>query len=907
MRPVKMIYVIVFFMLGLSALSAQKKALTPDDIMRFKEIHHTQISRGGEWLAYAAVPGRGDGNVIVKATDGSVFYTIERGSSPVISADGRWVSAEVLPETTLKKDRQSPKGMALLSTVDGAISILPNIERCTFSADSRWLAVREGVRKDGKDKKKKSNAGRSVALFMPGRQDTLTLDYVTHFSFDSTSSYLAYAVEDTNGTGNGVYYVDLRQPEIESTVLLHRSNHSIKKLAWHHRSGSLAFSLTTPDTGDVKVVASVWIKRFKKLATDPLIINDSNLPSGWSLPGTTLLSWSEDGKRLFLGLTRPKDDTAKIPEDTSGIVNPFDQEKILEGHGVDVWHWNDEFVSTQQHKMWPRMKNKQYTAVYHPGKHKLVVLGDEDLPSVKISHHAHYLLATSDKPYRKLVTWEGSFRDVSLVNLKNGKQISVVKKISGRPAYSPDGRYVVYYDDHNWHLFDARSRITSNLTKDIAVPFANEDHDYPSDVPGYGVAGWLGKDDAVLIYDKYDIWSFNCRTGAARCLTKGQGRKDLRTFRIINTKVKNKYFKSDESLLLSFYHQMRKEHGFYSLNPEAAPELLVESEHKYSFIKKVDDADKYLYTRECYTEFPDLWIAGIAFNNPQRLTDVNPQISEYAWGKAELVDWHSSDGTPLQGILIRPGNYEEGKRYPVLVYYYRFFSQRLHEYNQMVINHRPNFPFFASNGYCVFLPDIRFDIGLPGPAATKCLVPGVQKLIDMGVADPDGICLHGHSWSGYQTAFVITQTNLFTCAIAGAPVTNMTSAYGGIRYGSGMARMFQYEKSQSRIGKTLWNGRDLYIENSPLFFADRIETPLLMMFGDEDGAVPWTQGIELYLAMRRLEKPCVFLQYRGEPHHPQKYANKLDYTIRFKEFTDHFCKGGPAPEWWSKGVPYQGK
>jgi dipeptidyl aminopeptidase/acylaminoacyl peptidase len=243
----------------------------------------------------------------------------------------------------------------------------------------------------------------------------------------------------------------------------------------------------------------------------------------------------------------------------------------------------------------------------------------------------------------------------------------------------------------------------------------------------------------------------------------------------------------------------------------------------------------------------------------------------------------------------------------VVVYFYRFFTQRLHEFNQVVINHRPCFPFYASNGYAVFLPDIRFDVGHPGYAATKCLVPGIQKLIDLGVADPEAIGLHGHSWSGYQTAFVITQTNIFTCAIAGAPVSNMTSAYSGIRWGSGMARQFQYEKSQSRIGGSLWEYPERYIENSPVFFADRINTPLLIQFGDVDGAVPWYQGIELYLAMRRLEKDCVFLQYRAEPHHLQKYPNKLDYTLKMKQYFDHYLKGLPAPDWIKKGIPYRGK
>ncbi|MDA3821090.1 MAG: prolyl oligopeptidase family serine peptidase, partial [Bacteroidales bacterium] len=300
-------------------------------------------------------------------------------------------------------------------------------------------------------------------------------------------------------------------------------------------------------------------------------------------------------------------------------------------------------------------------------------------------------------------------------------------------------------------------------------------------------------------------------------------------------------------------------------------------------------------------------VSDMKFKKPLKLTDINPQVKDFAWGNVELVEWTSIDGKALQGILIKPGNYVEGKKYPVLVYYYRFFTDRMYDFPHVAVNHRPCYPYYARNDYAIFLPDNRFDIGTPGYSATKCLVPGVQKIIDMGIADPDAIALHGHSWSGYQTAFVITQTDLFACAIAGAPVSNMTSAYSGIRWGTGLARQFQYEKSQSRIGGSLWEARDKYIENSPVFFADRINTPLLIEFGDIDDAVPWYQGIELYLAMRRLDKDCIFLQYRGEPHHLKIYANKLDYTIKFKDYLDHYLKGEEAADWIKDGVPYQGK
>jgi len=294
-------------------------------------------------------------------------------------------------------------------------------------------------------------------------------------------------------------------------------------------------------------------------------------------------------------------------------------------------------------------------------------------------------------------------------------------------------------------------------------------------------------------------------------------------------------------------------------------------------------------------------------HSPRRISEANPQVKDFAWGTSELVEWQSQDGLPLQGVLIKPGNYEPGRRYPVLIYFYERMSERLHQFNEVVVNHRPCFPFYAGNGYAVFLPDIVYETGRPGLSAVKCLIPGVQKIIDLGVADPKAIALHGHSWGGYETAFVVTQTNLFRAAIAGAAVGNMTSAYSGIRWESGLARQFQYEKDQSRIGRSLWESRDLFIENSSVFYADRIQTPLLLMAGDQDGAVPWEQGIELYLAMRRLGKDCVFLQYRGEPHHPQKFANKLDYSIRMKQYLDHYLKGEPAPDWISRGVSYKGK
>ncbi|MDD8039958.1 MAG: prolyl oligopeptidase family serine peptidase, partial [Acidobacteriota bacterium] len=413
----------------------------------------------------------------------------------------------------------------------------------------------------------------------------------------------------------------------------------------------------------------------------------------------------------------------------------------------------------------------------------------------------------------------------------------------------------------------------------------------------------------VFLPDRHDIWAFPTGPkGSPDIVTAGEGRKENRSFRIILPDPERKFIRKSERLLLASTHLRDKNRGFYeAIAGTSGVTRLLEDRKNFTFKARAKDSGTILFTREDYREFPDLWTTDAAFGPARKISEANPQISEFAWGEAELVEWTSDDGRPLQGVLIKPGGYEPGRRYPVLVYYYEISSDRLYDFNEIVVNHRPCFPVYAGHGYAVFLPDIRFTVGRPGMSAVHCLVPGVRKLIDMGLADPKAVGLHGHSWGGYETAFVVTRTDLFAAACAGAPVGNMTSAYSGIRWESGMARQFQYEREQSRIGASLWDARDLYIENSPVFFADRIKTPLLLMHGDEDGAVPWYQSIELYLALRRLGKDCFFLQYRGEPHHPKTYANKLDYSIKMMEFFDHYLKGAPAADWIKTGVPYNGK
>ena len=285
------------------------------------------------------------------------------------------------------------------------------------------------------------------------------------------------------------------------------------------------------------------------------------------------------------------------------------------------------------------------------------------------------------------------------------------------------------------------------------------------------------------------------------------------------------------------------------------------------------------------------------------MSDANPQQNQYNWGSIELVDWISLDGKKLKGMLVKPENFDASKKYPLLVNFYEKSSNGLHRHRHPKAERSSlNYSFYASRGYVIFNPDVEYRVGYPGESAYNCVIPGVTSLIEKGFIDADNIGVQGHSWGGYQIAYLVTKTNIFKAAESGAPVPNMISAYGGIRWWTGLSRQFQYEHTQSRIGGTPWEYPSRYIENSPIFNIDKINTPLLIMHNDADGHVPWYQGIEFFVSLRRLGKPSWFLNYNDEPHWPLKHKNRKDFNIRMAQFFDYYLKGTGKPAWMKHGV-----
>ncbi|MCX6223992.1 MAG: prolyl oligopeptidase family serine peptidase, partial [Bacteroidia bacterium] len=303
------------------------------------------------------------------------------------------------------------------------------------------------------------------------------------------------------------------------------------------------------------------------------------------------------------------------------------------------------------------------------------------------------------------------------------------------------------------------------------------------------------------------------------------------------------------------------------------------------------------------SEFGDFWVGDINFRGGRKISNANPQQAQYVWAAVELVEWNDLNGEKHQGLLYKPENLDPAKKYPMIAYFYERHSDGLHtHYVPRASASTVNPLEYASNGYLVFMPDIHFKIGFPGKSFYNAIMSGIMELGKRDYVDMKHLGIQGQSWGGYGTAYMITQTGIFAAASPGAPVSNMTSAYGGIRNESGMVRQFQYEKTQSRIGGTLWDKPEYFIENSPLFFADRITTPCLIRHDDADGAVPFSEGVQLFVALRRLNKPAWLVNYNGQPHNLSRLADKKDWSVRMMQFFDHYLKDAPAPDWMTKGV-----
>jgi dipeptidyl aminopeptidase/acylaminoacyl peptidase len=630
------------------------------------------------------------------------------------------------------------------------------------------------------------------------------------------------------------------------------------------------------------------------------VLSSAALPPNMRFPDSFGASFTRAGNALTLSIAPPPDEG--VPADS-----------LVGKPRFDLWHWKDVQVQPTQLMQVNQARNRTYQALLNLTTKKLTLLTTDEFPNASLSDDATVGLASTGVPYALESTWGAGGNDVYVLDPATGNRKPVAKKITGQAQLSVGGKYIVYFDRTHWYAHNIATGKTVDVTGPVTgVHFEQETFSRPDDPSAWGIAGWTRDDRSVLVYDRFDIWEIDPNgVRAAVMLTDSLGRRENLTLRVANLDdgEDERYVDTSRPIFLSAFDEDNKEAGFYRarLDARRAPEKIIMAPVRFGPPSKARNADVYMATKSTFVEFPNLYVGPNLASLNTKVSDANPWQKDYAWGTAELVEWLSDDGIPRQGILYKPENFDPSKKYPMITYFYEDLSDGLHGYIAPNGGTSVNITHYVSNGYLMFEPDIHYEMGHPGASAMKSILPGVQSLIARGFVDPRRLGLQGHSWGGYQIAYMITQTSLFAAAEAGAPVSNMISAYGGIRWESGINRAGQYETGQSRIGKSIWEGLPLYIENSPLFGLDRVKTPLLILHNDQDGAVPWYQGIELYIGMRRLGKEAYLFNYNNELHGISGRANQKDWAMRMQQFFDTKLKGAPAPEWMIKGIPAKDK
>jgi dipeptidyl aminopeptidase/acylaminoacyl peptidase len=749
------------------------------------------------------------------------------------------------------------------------------------------------------DLRKKRKDGTELVLRQLATGAETRFEKVADYEFCEGGQRLALTTTDKQGELDGVHVVDAATGAATQVL---SGEGAYKSLAFDESGERLAFLAATGE--DYLADPQVWTlyvwqagdAQAKAIARD----GSAGLADGWAVSANRAPQFSESGRRLWFGSApRAEREPEELPED----------ERVT----VDVWAWTDDLIQPMQLEQLEEERNRSYLCVAHLEQGaRIVQLGALDMPEVTRPRDGESALVCgeSDLPYRRRRSWESQVpSDLYAVDVETGERRRLLEGRRGNVSLSPSGTYAAWWDldELSWRAIDLRSGREVGLTGALEERFDDELHDTPEQPRSYGSGGWLAGDQGFFVYDRYDVWLVDPsgRT-APRCATDGAGRREGVRLRVVDLDREEEAIDPEQPLLLSAFDYTTRDAGFWrdGLAAGNEPQPLVMGPHDYGTPVKADEADLLRFTRESFAEFGDLWVSGPDWADARRLSDVNPQQAEYAWGTSELVHWTSADGQPLEGLLFKPEGFDPARKYPLVAYFYERMSDSLHSHRMPTPGGSSiAFSFYTSRGYLVFVPDIPYKVGYPGRSAQHAIVSGVIALIDQGFVDSDAIGLQGHSWGGYQTAYLITQTDLFSAAVSGAPVANMTSAYGGIRWQTGMSRQFQYEKNQSRIGASLWEAPQRYVENSPLFYLDQVETPVLILHNDDDGAVPWYQGIEMFMGLRRLGKPAWLLNYNKQGHGLRPYALRRDYAVRMQQFFDHHLKGAPPAVWMVDGVP----
>lgn len=789
-----------------------------------------------------------------------------------------------------------------------------------------------------------SAGGANVMLYNMASGELFSMGAINEFAFNDSGEWLAYTMDTPDQVGNGVQLRNMKTNvvrSIDSERMIYRH------LDWTDSSRALAVmrGKIAEAPGRDTAFSLVAFTSFgpngpsRRLEFDPTGRQD--FPRDWKIASERAPRYATDLSAVFFGIregVKPaapgqvasgRGGSAITPgaPGAGGTINQTGGRGAADDVSLILWHKDDPRLQSQQIVQEQADRGFNYLSQFRFGEDRFMQLVFDTLRSVTIAPGDRFAIGTDNSEYQQEASYSGrNYVDVYRMDLTTGKSALVQKRkpAIGTMMPSPDGTKMLYWGtDGNYWVMDLATGDTVNITRGLPVRFVNteDDHNnlYP---PPITPRGWASDNSAVLLYDNWDVWKVPVNPSAGRAVNlTGDGRR---------TQVRyNRLYQFDapgagrgggggrfggpgnddgidlsKPLYFGTYGEWTKKEGLSRVDPgKAGASQLVFDTARFN-ITRARDADTFMYTRQNFTEYPNWWVFNAGFKDGYRVTDANPQMKDLPWSSGtRLIDYRSDKGDRLQAAMYLPANFDPSKKYPMLVTIYEKRSQNMRSFVAPSETRAPDPTLFTSRGYIVLDPDIVYRVNDPGMSAVWCVVPAVKAAIAQGFVDPKKVGLWGHSWGGYQTAFLVTQTDIFSAAIAGAALTDMVSMYSSIYWNSGGTNQAIFESSQGRFKGNFTENYDAYIRNSPAFHAKDVKTPLILLHNDKDGAVDFNQGITYFNTLRQLGKDVILLEYVGENHGLARPANQKDYAGRMREWFDYHLKDATPADWILKGVP----
>lgn len=925
--------IVAVFLAGAGSTAGEPRPVSWKDVPDWKHIPagSATLSKDGQWFAYWYSPNQGNSELILQSTTDDtrksfpIGETSGMGSNAIaFSEDSKHLAFIVYPEKGARANGRPATKLTLLDIAAQKENTFDNVKNFAFSGENPgWIAIHLDTPKPGDDKK--GGKGTNLLLINLGNGSQMIFGNISEYAFDKKGAWLAMLTDAYDKVGNGL---QLRNMQTGLVLAPETGQASFRHLNWTKQGDGLAILKGTENkdfTSEVYTV--IAFRNFRPTGPEKIVFDPHEhpgFPENMSISPNYSPRWSDNLATLFFGI-HPNEKKAREKQkekEEEPLVQQQDgemhfqapanrpQANNAEKNDVIIWHWQDSRLQSVQRNRETSDRNFSFLSAYHVKENQFVRLADEDLRNINIAPGQQFGLGIAGNDYELWSSLSGeNFADIYMVDLITGERHLLLEKLPMQSPLqaSPDGQRFVYYREGHYYTYHFASGLTTPLTRSIPSLFTDLERDTNVQMPPTPFIGWSSDSREVLIRDNYNIWKISIDGKKFENLTldgRPGGKRYMMRYRL---DPEEEGIDMRQPLFVRVLNEGNKQAGIARIDRGRQPaRMLINGPEVFSNLIKAKDKDIYLFTRESVTQAPDYYVASNAeLSGARKLTDIYPEQKDFVLSAGSvLINYVSEQGDSLQAALFLPANYQPGQSYPTVVYIYERLTQGLNSYT------RPSLPgggfnrsMYTSNGYAVLMPDIVYKLNDPGMSALWCVLPALDAAIATGVVDQENVAIHGHSWGGYQTSFLITQTNRFKAAVAGAPLTNMISMYSLIYWNTGGSNQAIFETSQGRLFPGYWDNREAFERNSPVYFAQNVNTPLLLMHNDKDGAVDFTQGIEYYNTLRRMEKPVIMLQYEGENHGLRKPANQIDYALRMMEFLDHHLKGSQAPEWMVSGVP----